>query len=306
MKKMLLAYTIPKVPLTVRLLLFAAFAAAGAAVQLLLGDFGVFLGAILMVPGLIFVWAKGYRNKPVDLGFQDWQPVSAAEFGRIKSNLAFTRKGRYSVIYKPGFGVFIIIALGILALVFLFSEAALAALFSFDAAVLLLPFLFSGNVRLWTPQELAFKMHGFDTIVGSEPTEGGDIIITPYLRLDKDKEGRRIPEDIRLMVEPRRKPADFLGVQFQVAINKGPNGPVPYMYAVFLCKGKGESFSWVDSQRFSGMEQEPGGDKEYGYVVVRQKTSGTGYHTTDSDIKRLYGIVKEKLLAMKGGDKAAN
>ena len=73
----------------------------------------------------------------------------------------------------------------------------------------------------------------------SETAEEGEIIITLYLRLDKSKEGQQIPEDIRLMVEPRRKPADFLGVQLQVAANTGSNGSVPHMYAVFLCKGKG-------------------------------------------------------------------
>ena len=44
------------------------------------------------------------------------------------------------------------------------------------------------------------------------------------------------------MVEPRRKPADFLGAQFQVAVNNGPNGAVPYLYAVFLCRGKGPTY----------------------------------------------------------------
>ena len=44
---------------------------------------------------------------------------------------------------------------------------------------------------------------------------------------------------------------------------------------------------------------EPGGDKEYGCVVVRQPTSGTGYHTTDADVRRLYDMVREKLLAMR-------
>ena len=136
-------------------------------------------------------------------------------------------------------------------------------------------------------------------ILSAEQAEGGDIIVTPYLRLDKDKEDHQIPEDIRLMVEPRRKPADFLGVQFQVAVNKGPNGAVPYLYSVFLCKGKGETYQALSRERFGEYEREPGGDKEYGYVVVRQETSGTGYHTTDADVRRLFDMVKEKLLAMR-------
>jgi hypothetical protein len=293
------SYLVPGISLPIRLLMFAAFAAAGAAIQIFLGTgAGFLLGALVMVPGLILVWARGYRNKPMDLGFEDWQPSSASEFDRIRSNLSLTKQKQFPVIYRSGFGVFILVALIGLAAFLLFAGSGFLAVFCFDAAVLLLPFLFSGNVRLWTPRELAFKMHGFDAIVRSEPTEGGEIIITPYLRLDKDKEGRQIPEDIRLMVEPRRKPADFLGVQFQVAVNKGPNGAVPYMYGVFLCKGKGETYRWIDSQRFPGMVREPGEDKEYGYIVVRQETSGTGYHTTDADVLRLYRMVKETLLAL--------
>ena len=292
-------YLIPGLPLPLRLLLYAAFAAAGAAIQIFMGTAGGFLlGVLAMVPGLLFVWAKNYRNKPMDLGFEDWQPSSAAEFERIKNNLALTRQKKYGAIYRSGFGVFILILVIALGIVLLVMEAGFLGVFALDAAVLLIPFLLSGNVRLWTPQELAFKMRGFDAIVSSEPTEGGDIIITPYLRLDKDKEGRQIPEDIRLMVEPRRKPSDFMGVQFQVAINKGPNGNVPYMYGVFLCRGKSGTYTWIEAQDFPGMVKEPGSDKEYGYVVVRQETSGTGYHTTDADVLRLYGMVKDTLMGI--------
>ena len=102
------------------------------------------------------------------------------------------------------------------------------------------------------------------------------------------------------MVEPRRKPADFLGVQMQVAVNKGPDGNVPYMYSVFLCKGKGRTYEALSTERFGEYEHEPGGDTEYGYVVVRQKTSGTGYQTTDADVRRLYEMVKARLLKMNG------
>ena len=32
---------------------------------------------------------------------------------------------------------------------------------------------------------------------------------------------------------------------------------------------------------------EPAGDKEYGCVEARQKTSRTGYHATEADVRRL-------------------
>jgi len=235
------------------------------------------------------------------VGMEDWQPASVREFDRIKANLQMTRQKSYSLLYKGGFGAFLAVALAVLSVIFFMGGRRLGALACFDALVLAIPLFFSGNVSLWTPQELAFRMRVFDPILSSEQAEGGDIIITPYLRLDKDKEGHQVPEDIRLMVEPRRKPADFLGVQLQVAVNKGPNGNVPYMYSVFLCRGKGETYRAFSSARFGDYIAEPGGDKEYGYIVVRQKTSGTGYHTTDADVRRLYAMVKEKLLAMMKG-----
>ena len=293
-------YVIAKVALPGRLAALAAFAAAGLAVQVLLpGGFGFLPGLVIMVPGLIFMAARNFKNRPMDIGQEDWQPASVREFDRIKSNIQLTREKSFSVIYRSGFGWFIAVVLVVLSIALFTAERRLGALVCADAFVLLIPFLFTGNVSLWTPQELASRMQVFEPILSSETAEGGDIIITPYLRLDKTKEGQQIPEDIRLMVEPRRKPADFLGVQLQVAANTGPNGSVPYMYAVFLCKGKGATYQALSALRFDDYVREPGGDKEYGYVVVRQQTSGTGYHTTADDVRRMYVMVRKKLLAMK-------
>jgi hypothetical protein len=296
---MQMSYVIPKVPFTMRLVALAGFAALGMAAQILVpGGGGFILGLLLMVPGILLASAKNYRNKPMDIGQEDWQPASAAEFNRIRANLSMTKKSRYSVFYKGGIGIAALVVLGVAAFFLFSADRRFAAVLCVDGFVLLIPVLFTGNVSLWTPQELAGKMRVFEAIVSSEPLEGGDIILTPYLRLDKDKQGRQIPEDIRLMAEPRRKPADFLGVQLQVAINKGPNGAVPYMYAVFLCKGKGDSYQRFAAERYGEFVREPGGDKEYGYVVVRQRTERGGYHTTPDDCRELYALVKEKLRAL--------
>ena len=73
-------FAVGKLPFGVRLGLFAAFAVGGAAVQYLVpGAGGVFLGLLVMAPGVVLMWMRNYRNKPLDLGFEDWQPVTAAE-----------------------------------------------------------------------------------------------------------------------------------------------------------------------------------------------------------------------------------
>ena len=101
-------------------------------------------------------------------------------------------------------------------------------------------------------------------------------------------------------IELRRNPEDFVGVQFQIAVNSGPNGKVPYMYAVFLCRGKGKSFRSISEMDFGSFIVEPGGDEEYGTVVVRQQTTGTGYHTDSSDCRRLYLLAAARLTALGG------
>jgi len=292
-------YALWKLTFPQRIAVFAGSAALGIAAQFLIPNwFGSFLGLALMTPAVAAMIAKNYMNKPVDLGFEDWKPASLNEMGRIRANLQQTRKARFPALYKKGFGIFCSIVLLVLWFICMSAENRLLSHLFFDAFFLLTPLFFSGNVTLWTPAELQMKLSCFEAVL-QDYKEGGDLIVTPYLRLDKDKEGRQIPEDIRFMVEPRRKPEDFLGVQFQVAINNGANGKVPYMYSVFLCKGKGNAFSKAAAMTFQGMEKEPGGDKEYGWVVVRQRTSGGGYHTTDADCRRLFSLVKESLAGLK-------
>ncbi len=299
-----LRYLIPGLPLGLRLALFGLVEAAGIFLQLALPG-GFWPGTALVVGGLFLVFARNYRNRPLDLGFEDWKPVSIAEFNRIRNNLERTRKARVPFAYRRGFAALVIAPLAVLALLFLIAENRTLLLLDFDLFLLLIPFLFSGRVRLWTPRELKMKMLAFQPLVDRITALAPALILTPYLRFDRDKEGRQIPEDIRLMVEPRRKAEDFLGAQLQVAINNGPNGAVPYMYAVFLCRGKGDSWKRFSAPASRAMIREPGGDGEYGYVVLRQKTSGRGYHTTPKDCERLFGLVLEEIQAPAGAEDGA-
>jgi hypothetical protein len=139
------------------------------------------------------------------------------------------------------------------------------------------PILSSGTVSVWIPTELKQKMECFQPILSAAAQQG--IVMTPYLRFDKDKEGRDIPEDLRVMVEPRRKPNDFVGIQFQVTFNNGPNGKVPYMYAVCITRGGGPTFHRVSQLSAAGFVVEHKQPGEYGSVVIRQETYADGYET---------------------------
>jgi hypothetical protein len=291
-------YVVPALPQPIRLSFFGIFIIAGVSYQYFIPNANWFLGWLIMCAGAMFIIAKDFFNKPLDLGFEDWQPASKTEFNRINDNLTMTNKAKYPFYFRKEVAIGIIIVIVFIVILLLVipdtpnGKLILAIL---DAGIILIPVFISGSIRLWMPQDLKLKMESFNIIMKEAEKAGDKLIVTPYIRLDKDKAGKRIPEDVRLMIEPKRKPDEFVGTQIQVAINNGPNGAVPYMYAVLLCKGKGRLFDMLQKQSYGNMVTEPGGDKDYGYIVIRQKTASGGYHTDAGDCMRLFELVAKTM-----------
>ncbi|TFG64338.1 MAG: hypothetical protein E4H36_03255 [Spirochaetales bacterium] len=291
---MKLKFLIPGLPLSLRLPLFYLVEALGVFVQLVLGR-GV-LGSLIMIAGLFLVFAKNYSNKPMDTGLEDWLPVSMDEFSRIQSNLTAVKTVKYPSLYRLRFGCLVDILLVALAAAGLFFLRSLwFLLVVLDIFIVTFPLFYSGVVKLWTPQELKLKMEGFKDLAFAAEEAGKEIVVTPYLRFDKDKEGKMIPEDLRFMVELRRNPPDLLGAQFQTAVNKGPNGQVPYMYAVYICKGTGPSYKSIKGKNFGRFLKEPTDKEDYSTVVIRQATEAGGYHTKTADCLELFNMVVDRM-----------
>lgn len=258
------------------------------------------VAAASSLPGLPFAVAawfvlalKPASNKPRDTGLEEWRAVSDGEVARIADNLVRSKKLRTSVAGPAVLKAFLLTVLLFAA----FSASWDAPRFSLallDLCLFCVPGMFFGRVSAHVPLEFDQKLSRFVAAMDVARPDG--FILTPYLRFDKDDEGRDVPEDLRLLLEPKRKPADLVGVQFQASINKGANGNVPYMYAVVLTKGKtGPAYSAFRTMSAHGFEVEAGGDADYGTVVVRQDTGNGGYHTTDDDCERLMTLMIKAL-----------
>lgn len=280
-----------KLSLQSRLALAAGLFAVGVVLQIAF-RWGLVPGIVAVLIGYVPLHLRPITNKPSDQGLEEWRPVSMAEVDRLADTLRESKKMRGSTMGSAAIVVLISAAALVTAAAFLFINPDVSLALA-DGWLFSVPALFFGRVRVFVPAELNMKMPCFQAIFSEKAPE--NIIVTPYLRFDKDSDGRDVPEDIRLMIEPKRKPDDFVGVQFQVTINKGPNGSVPYLYSVFLTKGKGESYGKLKNLNAGGYEVEAGGDGEYGTIVVRQETSGDGYHTKPSDCSRLYHLALEVL-----------
>lgn len=279
-----------------RIIITAALYAVCVLIQILSGFAPA--GLVLLIPAWLLLAMKNIKNKPDDQGLENWRPVGSAEIHRIADTLSQTKKLQRQ-ISGPGclliFGWFGSFILAVLFRFFadysVFSHISLAFL---DFGLFTVPAVLSGNVHLFMPYELNMKMDHFLPLMNESLPPG--YILTPYVRFDEDKEKKEIPEDLRCMLELKRKPEALVGVQLQIAINKGPNGNVPYMYAVVLMRGRSSQlYRTFASISVAGYEIEPGGDDQYGTVVIRQKTSGTGYHTKADDCRRLFAIVLKAL-----------
>lgn len=277
-----------------RLILFGAASLCGILLQVFWPGAGMLVGTLLLLLPLFLLSARPWTNKPKDKGEEDWQPVGDAELDRIADAFKSAREIKIPLWYRPGFGIAFTIVLAILTFVF-GAGLTLPGLLAMDALILLWPALNFLKIKLWIPKEFEMVMQAIQAARSVPLPEG--ILCTPYLRLDRDDKGLRIPESARLMLEPRRKPQDLIGVQLQVTINKGPNGPVPYLYAVMLTHGKGPSWQKARSLHIPGYEIEPGGDADYGTIVIRQSTDRGGYYTNPEDCRKLVqavaGLLKE-------------
>jgi hypothetical protein len=275
-----------KLSLSSRLVLAAGLFSAGALLQILF-NWGLIPGFVAIILGYIPLHLKPITNKPADQGFEEWRAVSMAEIDRLADTLRESKALFGRSAGGTALMVLLAAAVAIIAGVSLAVNPSISLILA-DGLLFAVPAMFFGRVKAFVPRILTLKMPCFQAVFGEKVPEHA--IVTPYLRFDKDESGRDVPEDIRLMIEPRRKPDDFVGIQMQAALNKGPNGEVPYLYAVILTKGKGESYRKFKGLSADGYEVESGGDDAYGSIVVRQDTSGTGYGTKPSDCLRLFRL----------------
>ncbi len=264
---------------------------AAAAVEIMSSAF--IAGIPFILAGWFVLALKPVSNKPKDQGLEEWRAVTDGEVARLADSLKRSKSLRLNIagptVLKVILLVIAMIVTGISAAVSPRTSLAL-----FNLCMFSVPGLFFGKLKVHLPREFDLKIRRFLAVMNVPRPEG--YVLTPYLRFDKDADGRDVPEDLRLMLEPKRKPADLVGVQIQASINNGANGAVPYMYAVVLTKGQdGPAFRTFRTMSARGYEVEPGGDKEYGTVVVRQDTGGGGYHTTDDDCESLFVLMMKAL-----------
>lgn len=268
---------------------------------------------LIIVPALLFVslWLLKNKNplnnvkaKKVVKGNepqqgQIWKPVTVTEIDRLRERIRSINKIKVPFIFNPKIRTWVTFVFFIIAfLSFVINWTFLSAIISLY--FIFVPFFwFAGLNNLLPP--VADKLNVFSPLFSTKLPDS--VKLSPLLLFDTRNENP-LPSDIRVMLAPgnnmsRKVRDELLGAQFQMSYNTGPDGKVPYMYAVFITKGRGSVWqslkTFTDSKYAveAGSSTEDG--KEYGTVVIRKD----GYHTTESNVINLVdtvlGIMKGKL-----------
>ena len=265
-----------------------------------------FAGMGLLVIPLWFLKARNFSNKvPAGRATKQegtWTTVTMTELDRLTDRIAATRKLKIPAFYNYSLGL-ILTFLSIFLLVPIGAIIGAAGLFAIvDLYLVFFPFLWFARIEKWSPA-ISGKIDIFRPVLEAELPK--TMVLAPMFLFDGD--GRdQMPSDIRLMLAPGTLAAqevrdELLGAQFQITYNKGPNGAVPYMYAVFITRGKGRIWQFLKNIRLIHYVTEPGssteGDVVYGTVVLRldTKSRSDGYHTHESDVRELVDMAVRTL-----------
>ena len=189
-----------------RLILAGSFFFAGVEIQIASSTFNGLLVAAL---GWLFLMLRSATNKPDDRGLEEWRPVPISEIDRLDDGLRQSkdlRKKTRNWAKSPA------LSLGILLLIAFRAVTAFANredywLAGLDLAFFLVPAIFFGRINVFAPPAIERKMPCFRAFLSQKLPE--TMAVAPYIRFDKDKSNADIPEDLRLLVELKRPPADL-------------------------------------------------------------------------------------------------
>jgi hypothetical protein len=222
------------------------------------------------------------------------------ELDRLMDHIQRLRKTAIPAGYGKGALMFLTAFAAAVGLLALLGGNSTAAFIIADLYLLFAPCLWFLRVQKWYPPGITRQLRDFGEVISYQWPQG--VKLAPSFCLDRDSDGKSIPMDLKLMAEPSPKPQDFIGAQFQLTYNKGPNGNVPYMYVVFITQSRGTTWKTLKQLRYNGFVTEASSSvedgTEYGTVVLRLDTNSRsdGYHTKRADIDRLLSYTSEALL----------
>lgn len=307
-------------PYRLRMAVIAASLLSGLAVQLL---FSFWTGLVLLTLASLLGIVSGYDAVPDLTPGVEWVRVTPDEYLKVRAKAAALKSwDRDAFDYSNVLGgavLFGLMALSLALYFWLLFSMALPPGFwvypALDAAVLLLPLWFTGVREYLKRDKLVIKIGSLEAMM-RRLEEPSDVQVYPMLGLRSTADGKKFPEDARLMVKLVGAPEEFMGLQVQLSINSVKGTDYPYLYCVLISK-KGSGFlddhgaykAPEDTGGFAGFFSliglagygpvyEPSPSEEVDVLVIRQRADRNGGYSTDP--KQAWKIVSAALDMARG------
>jgi hypothetical protein len=295
----------PALTYRMRFVLAFLLIAAGVAVELILLEtsliLALFVGGLLIFGGNLLLLSRGYDLKPraASAFSGDWDRTT---LDRFTEAAALERKIRnwdeaiVDLTCVSGaatllFLVILPVALGFFVLASLDEGQNMAILFAVDAALLFLPHWITGLRLKWRPISLKQRIDALQTALGVIEEFGSPTVQIQPRFLMVGKAGEKIPTDARIFLRFPDGPEEFLGLQFQVAINNVQGTRYPYLYAVLVARTE---FDLIHkhragiSARLDDLTVSSDSEDDVDVIVIRQTTTkNSGYHTNAAAVRRI-------------------
>ena len=275
------------------------------------------LGFLLLFVGNLFLLARGYSVRPEAAHHnKKWEKTTRDQFIRTRKLENDVRAWDESftdltcVLGAFGFGC--MIAVIAFACIFMYKDPVTRdwmPLFIVDAVILLVPHWITGTRLTWRPVSLRQQIDSLNVALKViDRKRNPPCQIQPMFEMS-GKGDRRVPIGARVFVRFPDGPEEFLGIQFQVALNQVQGTRYPYLYAVVVAKKefglvknhlqelydqfpapkkRTGIFAFFNPIPQGALAIEPSRDAGVEVIVIRQfTTKETGYHTPPLVINRI-------------------
>ena len=303
LRHLLQFHVAPKMSYGTRLAAAGGLISAGLAAQLLWMSHSLaplfIISLPLLLAGNSFLLVRGYNLKPSHRMFGgDWEKTTRDRFReacKLEDQVRRWDQTFADLTCLPGALCLIVIAAAAALIWFVMQSQAntvfWAPVFVADTVVLLAPHWITGTRRGWRPTELIQQVKSLETALNAiEQFEDPSCQIQPMFQLAGTGENRT-PVAARVFIRFPDGPEDFLGVQFQVALNDVQGTKYPYLYAVIVAKktfGLLETYASSVVRSASSLTVEPSSEGDVEVTVIRQATTKTsGYHTDSAAVRNI-------------------
>lgn len=258
------------------------------------------LGGAAVLLGNAFLLVKGFDLGPEKrLAGKEWERTTLDRFreiGQLETKMRRWDETAVDITCVTGFFALLAV-LAPIALVYYvlaegMSEEDWGGVFLVTALALILPHWVTGLRRKWRPVALSERIKSLEVALDVVSRyKGPPSQIQPRFHMSGEDE-EKVPIDARIFIRFPDGPEEFLGVQFQVAINNVQGTQYPYLYAVLVAK---KGFGLVAKHMEEIREQvsetitvEDSVEDDVEVIVIRQfTTEKSGYHTAPAMIQQI-------------------